>query len=74
MHNQSQTPQGAGMVLVTEFCEGGDLFAALTGPDKERFLFKARGKRIALQVLQALVHLHSRSVAHLVCCCVVVVG
>ena len=67
-------------MLVTEYCEGGDLFHALQADDKadsRRFCWyraNAQGeravgglaKRIALDVARGLAFLHSRGVVHMV--------
>ncbi|KAK9802644.1 hypothetical protein WJX73_010566 [Symbiochloris irregularis] len=55
--------QGNRMLLVCEFCEGGDLWTALSQHDSE-FQWYKRGRTVAYDVAQALNYLHSNNVIH----------
>ena len=51
-------------------CAGGNLYDAIASEVPGMGWYQ-RGRRIALDVAKGLVHLHSRSIIHLVCllCC-----
>lgn len=52
-------------MIVTEFCENGDLRSALSSFDVgEKFLWKRRGRQLMLEVAAGLVYLHTRKIIH----------
>ena len=53
------------VLLVTEFMAGGNLYDAIAAGASDLGWYQ-RGRRIALDVVKGLVHLHSRSIIHLV--------
>ena len=53
------------VLLVTEFMAGGNLYDAIASGASDLGWYQ-RGRRIALDVVKGLVHLHSRSIIHLV--------
>ncbi|KAK9786895.1 hypothetical protein WJX73_008911 [Symbiochloris irregularis] len=55
--------QGNRMLLVCEYCEGGDLWTALSQHDSQ-FQWYKRGRNVACDVAQALNYLHSYNTIH----------
>ena len=56
------TPGACAQVL--EFCEGGDLRAALTRDEAGELAWHKRGRQIALDIARGLHFLHSHDVMH----------
>ncbi|KAK9801359.1 hypothetical protein WJX73_010330 [Symbiochloris irregularis] len=60
---------GTEVVLVTEFCENGDLYHAIAGQEGDHlngtYCWHSRGQSIALDVASGLFSLHSRRIVHL---------
>lgn len=56
-------------VVLTELCEGRDLYSALQlkarGSEARLFSWRRRGRRVALETARALNYLHGRGVVHL---------
>ena len=52
------------MLLVTEFMAGGNLYDAIASGAPDLGWYQ-RGRRIALDVVKGLVHLHSQKIIHL---------
>lgn len=57
-------PHGHSVLLVMEYMAGGDLRAALDGPNGAQFLWHNRGARIAADIALGLAHIHSTGVVH----------
>ena len=52
-------------MIVTEFCEDGDLRSKLSSFEEgESFLWRQRGRQLMLEVAAGLVYLHARKIIH----------